>query len=97
MKVYFGRREHYFKDGKWWEELVDDPPISAEVKDYNTGQKYLLKTLEELDLKSHYQKMNFNFDKNWLEIDFGSWGNFFLFYDLTEEDWKQVMENMEEI
>ena len=89
MKIYLGKRDEYFKSGRYWDELRDDIVPTAEVKGYKEGQKWIMKKLKDIGYKSYYSNINFSREKGWIEIDVGSWSQFFLFYDLSDDEWKE--------
>ena len=37
--------------------------------------------------KSYYQNCNIDNHREWIEIDYGSYSTFCLFYDLSNDDW----------
>lgn len=88
MKIYFGKREDYFKPGKFWEEIRDDVPYSEEVENYEFAKEWLKNKLEELGFTAHYYNCNFSKKGNWIELDFGSWRDFVLLYEMNDEDWR---------
>ena len=86
MKIYFGYRDDYY-EAEYWEKLKKDLFPIIEVDNYHDGQKWLREKLQDINFKSYYQNVNFSKEYNYIEIDFGSYTKFCLFYDLSKEDW----------
>jgi len=86
MKIYYGTRNEYFE--KSFGELKDALPITLEVENYSEGIKWVRNKLKEMHYTSFYFNCNFSKEKNFVEIDYGDYNYFFLFFDLSDEDWK---------
>lgn len=91
MKLYYGRREDYFDRENVFEKLINNPPVTCEVKSYKDAVKWINKKAKELNKTVYYFNCNYSKENNWIEIDSGSWCDFVLLYDLTEEDWKEFI------
>lgn len=91
MKIYYGRREDYFDRESKFEKLIDNPPVTCEVASYQDALKWIRKKAKELNKTIYYYNCSYSKKNNWIEIDFGSWIDFVLLYDLTEENWKEFI------
>ena len=86
MKIYFGHRDEYFAD-MYWGSLKSDLIPTIEVKSLSDARTWLNNKLEEIGFISYYQNCNIDNHHEWIEIDFGSYSTFCLFYDLNNDDW----------
>lgn len=86
MKIYFGQRDDYFKPDKWWKELKDDIPVTAECNSIEDAFTWMKNYLKKNDFKSYYYRINISNNKDWLEVDWGSHYMFFIVYEITEEE-----------
>lgn len=91
MKAYCGKREDYFKRDKFFEELKDDVECMYESFDFEECKKWAKNRIKELGFVSRYTHCNYSKSENWIEIDFGSYSTFIIFYDLSESDWKEFL------
>ena len=79
MKIFFGKRSDYFED-MYWGSLKDNLTPIVEVDTLNDGWSWLNNKLKEIKLSSHYKNCNIDNHYEWIEVDYGSYTNFCLFY-----------------
>lgn len=92
MKVYFGRRSDYFEENKYWIKIKENLTPIYECNNAKEALRWAYtKISEEIGMRVYYTKFNFSQKDGWAEMDFGSHSLFFLFYELTDDDWKELL------
>ena len=64
MKIFHGKREEYFKNGKYFEELINNPPMTITVNNFKDGNEWLKNKIHELRFTSCCLHCNFSKRKN---------------------------------
>lgn len=88
MKIGFGRRHEYITDDY---KLKENVKVIEEVDTIEKANKWLNNKLKEIGFKSYYKNINFVQENNLIEIDFGDWSYFCYYFDLSDENWEELL------
>lgn len=85
MKVVCGRRTMIYEPGEFLSKVKNNIVPDAEFDNVKDLKKYIAETIKNINITNYYTRINIGINNDLIDIDFGSWSEFIVVYDLTPE------------
>lgn len=91
MKVYFGKRDSYFVENSYWKDIKEDLDYIFESNNADEVRDFINNHINDIGFKNYYWKYSMDNDGKWVEIDYGSYINFYLVYDFQDNEFSDFV------